>query len=488
MLTLVTIGSRVGASLLSALLLASCGDDRAAPGAPEPSEPDAGAPSPPDAAPPASSDLSVPGLAVTKVRIHDTITVALLDRPITCNLRTATPVRELRWWRAGHEVGSYVPADDDHLLDFALHPSGEVTAVVAGGDSFVLLRFSATGELTARTPLDDPDRNGDPFIDFTGPSTPPANPGYAPPSTIDTARVAPLGEDVAVVTRTNVLSVVAFRYDVDAAHHLTRRFRRLVEPGVSLFNLGITGATAGTHDTFGQLDDAFHVFLDTDAAGASITIGVADTANTQAAAVLGHNRYFHEKVLQHAATTWGAVLTRIDASDGHRVVSSFVDAPYASELDGLRTIGDATYVMGRMERTKDGDGWDAYLARVDADTLARRWFRAVDVERGDLLQDVAAVAGDRLLAVGATRYGQNPNGFSISEAAPLALTLARDDGAIGARLELPIGPRHNEITSVAVDGEHVVLAGFDHGPATHTAEGNPSLMTADGFVRTMPMP
>ncbi len=485
----------VAFSALVTLALGACWDDDS-PAAPA----DAGAT---DAATDAglptidpSDELRLPGFAVVKLRVGAQGSVALVEKPTSCESMPALPVRQLRWFLHLSDAdfyGSYVPAADEQLLDFALHPSGEVTAVAAGADAYRLLRFDASGTLRATTLLADPDAANDPFIDFSGPSAPPPLPGFAPRATVDAARLAPLGEDVAVVTRTGIDTVVAFGYDIESSGTLTRRFRTVIEAGIVLIPVGISGATAGTVDTFGQLDNAFHVFIDAAADGAGFTVAVAETAFTTPMVVAGHRSHFHENLWRRPGggikSQWGAVLTRLDR-EGQRVVSMYVDAPVEAELQGLRTVGDATYVLGRMQTQSGADGWDAYAAAVDSASLQLRWFTPVDVEAGDVLFDVAAAGAERLVAVGATRYTQNPSGFSISEAAPLAIFLARGDGAPGARLDIPVGPHHNELRSIVeVDpGRALRLGGFDDGPATHSAEGDPSRMSADGFLRTLRLP
>src|SRR5262249_3061790 len=156
----------------------------------------------------------------------------------------------------------------------------------------------------------------------------------------------------------------------------------LVEPGVSLVMRGIAGATDGTVDTFGQLDDEYDVFIDADADGAAFTVAVAETEFSTPQVFSAHRRWFHENLRTQPdggiSSDWGAFVTRLDR-DGHRLHSTYVDTPYASELHGLRTVGDATYVLGRMRRTDDGNGYDAFVASVDAASLVHRWFSAVDV-------------------------------------------------------------------------------------------------------------
>jgi len=77
----------------------------------------------------------------------------------------------------------------------------------------------------------------------------------------------------------------------------------------------------------------------------------------------------------------------------------------------------------------DGTGWDAFTASVAPDGSLRS-YHTVDVDRGDVLFDIAELPSGRYLALGTTGYVQNPTGASISESAQPLLVLLGPDGTL----------------------------------------------------------
>ena len=107
----------------------------------------------------------------------------------------------------------------------------------------------------------------------------------------------------------------------------------------------------------------------------------------------------------------------------------------------------------------------------------------IDVDRGDVLFDVAALPGGRYLALGTTGYVQNPSGASISEAAQPLLVLLHSDGSVAENLGYTGGARHNQLTTVAALNGRWLLGGMIDGPGTHSGDTDHKLIVADGFVR-----
>lgn len=107
----------------------------------------------------------------------------------------------------------------------------------------------------------------------------------------------------------------------------------------------------------------------------------------------------------------------------------------------------------------------------------------VDVDRGDVLFDVAALPSGRFLALGTTGYVQNPSGASISEAAQPLLVLLNADGSLAQNLGFIGGARHNQLTTIAPLNGHWILGGMINGPGTHSGDANRELIVADGFLR-----
>jgi hypothetical protein len=140
--------------------------------------------------------------------------------------------------------------------------------------------------------------------------------------------------------------------------------------------------------------------------------------------------------------------------------------------------------VGRVfsEVRSDGTGWDAFTAFVGQDG-APGPYSVVDVERGDVLFDIAALPSGRYLALGTTGYVQNPTGASISEAAQPLLALLNADGSLAQNLGFTGAARHNQLSTIASLGGGWLLGGMVNGPGTHSGDVQRELITADGFLQ-----
>jgi hypothetical protein len=110
-------------------------------------------------------------------------------------------------------------------------------------------------------------------------------------------------------------------------------------------------------------------------------------------------------------------------------------------------------------------------------------YNTVDVDRGDVLFDIAQLTSGRYLALGTTGYVQNPTGASISESAQPLLVVLAPDGSLAQNLGFPAGPRHNQLTTVVRGDGGWLLGGMVNGPGTHSGDTDRSLLVADGFLR-----
>lgn len=144
----------------------------------------------------------------------------------------------------------------------------------------------------------------------------------------------------------------------------------------------------------------------------------------------------------------GVLVTRI-APDVTRLGSTAVDTVRLAELHGLRAVPGGFALVGRVrsERRPDGGGWNTWVASVGADGSGGT-VRVLDVDRGDVLFDLAALA----------------DGASISETCvPLVLRLAAD-----STLREPIafagGPRQNPLRALLRHGNRWLVAGLRDGP------------------------
>jgi hypothetical protein len=225
------------------------------------------------------------------------------------------------------------------------------------------------------------------------------------------------------------------------------------------------------------------VHADVDTSG-TLAIGVVE-ATMANFTFKAHADYFNEPI----SASVGILLTRVATDDGRRIGSTVIDTRERAELHGLRADSRGFVLVGRVlsEVRSDGTGWDAFAAWVGRDG-AFGSYSPIDVDRGDILFDVAQLPSGRYLALGTTGYVQNPNGESISESAQPLLVLLNTEGSLAQNLGFTGGPRHNQLrTIVALDGQWLV-GGMVNGPGTHSGDAQPDLIVADGFLRQIAAP
>ena len=417
-------------------------------------------------------NLSLSGLTVTKVRTANN-GIILLEERLT-SIFEEGPQRTLAILQSdGHPIQSYMPPAGWSIVDFAVHPSGDISAILTTAREVRIVRLDSNGSIRSDQPFLDPAAAIDPYFDYAGGIK--DDDALQPALMHDAARLAPLGESLAVVLRTGRNAIVAYRLDPDVSGAYQRAWRTLIEPGSSIFFLGIT---SGSFDVFGQLENHLSIFVDIDR-DATLAIGVVDAPMLNFT-FRAHTEYFSEPI----AASIGVLLTRVASADGRRLGSIAIDTHDRAELHGLRAVPRGFMLVGRVlsEVRSDGTGWNAFTAFVGSDGTPGP-YRVVDVDRGDVFFDVAALPSGRYLALGTTGYVQNPAGESISEAAQPLLALLNSDGSLAQNLGYIGGPRHNQLTTIAPLNGHWLLGGMINGPGTHSGDAQRELIVADGFLR-----
>jgi hypothetical protein len=425
--------------------------------------------------PPTNSvDLAVAGQTVTKVRTAGD-EVVLLEERLTSIFENG-PQRTLAVLKSdGRTAQPYMPPPGWSVVDFAVHPSGDISAILTTAREVRIVRLDPKGSVRSDQSFLDPAAATDPFFNYAGGLK--DDDALQPALMHDAARLAPLGESLAVVLRTGRNAIVAYRLDPDASGTYRRSWRTLVEPGSSILAVGIT---SGSFDTFGQLENHIRIYVDVDAgAPATLAVGVVNAPMSNFT-FRAHSEYFNDPI---AAST-GVLLTRVASADGHRLGSTVIDTHDRAELHGVRATPGGFMLVGRVlsEVRPDGTGWDAFTASVGRDGIAGP-YNVVDVDRGDVLFDVASLPSGRYLALGSTGYVQNPSGESISEAARPLLVLLNTDGSLASNLGYVGGARHNQLTTIAPLNGSWLLGGMINGPGTHSGDADPRLIVADGFLR-----
>ena len=420
---------------------------------------------------PGAVDLAVAGQAITKVRTAGS-QVVLLEERLTSILEDG-PQRTLSLLQSdGHTLHSYSTPSGWSLVDFALHPSGDISAILTTATDVRIVRLDSNGSIRSDQPFLDTAAATDAYFNYAGGIK---NDGALQPVLMhDAARLVPLGESLIVVLRTGRNAIVAYRLDPDRSGAYTRSWRTLVEPGSSTFLVGIT---TGSFDVFGQLQNHLRIFVDADSN--TLAVGVVNSPQRNFT-FRAHAEFFHEPITDSN----GVLLSRVAIANGERLGSTAVQTRNLAELHGLRAIPGGFLLVGRVltEIRSDGSGWDAFAATVKQDGSAGP-FNVVDVNRGDILFDIASLPNGKYLGLGSTGYTQNPSGASISESVQPLLVLLNPDGSMAQDLNYIGGARQNQLTTVAPLNGSWLLGGMVNGPGTHSGDADHNLIKADGFLR-----
>src|SRR3954452_18780292 len=223
--------------------------------------------------PPTNSvDVAVASQTVTKVRTSGN-EVVLLEERLTSIFEDG-PQRTLAiLQKDGHTVQPYVAPAGWSVVDFAVHPSGDVSAILTTATDVRIVRLDPHGSTRSDQLFLDPAAPSDPFFNYAGGIK--NDDALQPALMHDAARLAPLGESLAVVLRTGRNAIVAYRLDADMSGAYTRSWRTLVEPGSSIL---LEGITSGSFDVFGQLQNHLRIYVDVDSNGpATLAVGVVDS-------------------------------------------------------------------------------------------------------------------------------------------------------------------------------------------------------------------
>ena len=424
-------------------------------------------------------DLAVAGQAVIKVRTAGIHAVLLEER--LHSIFEDGPQRTLVALQTdGHAGHTYMPPPGWSVVDFAVHPSGDISAILTTATEVRIVRLDPHGSIRSDQLFLDPSSPTDPFFNYAGGIK--NDDALQPALMHDAARLASFGENLAVVLRTGRNAIVAYRLDSDASGAYTRSWRTLVEPGSSILAEGIT---SGSFDTFGQLQNHLRIYVDVDS-NAPTTLAVAVVnAPMQNFTFRAHSEYFNDPI----TASRGVLLTRVAIADGRRLGSTVIDTHDLAELHGVRATPAGFALVGRVlsEVRSDGSGWNAFTALVGHDGTPGP-YSVIDVDRGDVLFDISPLPGGRYLALGTTGYIQNPTGASISEAAQPLLALLNTDGSLARNLGYIGGARHNQLTTIAPLSGRWLLGGMTNGPGTHSGDADRALIFADGFLRELDSP
>lgn len=429
--------------------------------------------------PPPPADHTVQGRFVRRVQANATGWAALEEAPVP--YAEVSPHVERRIRRAG---SSYAAPSGWSLIDMALHPSGELSVVLATQTELRLLRLDAQLRTLSEVPLRDPQSALDPYYDYGGVKG--DDSALLPRATRDAVRLAALGEDLVVALRSGRHAVVAYRC-AHTAQGYVQRWRSLVEPGATVLPRFLAG---GSHDTYGQLINHFQVLVAVNGQG---EIAVAVPANHLNAAFEAHYTHFPSLTNPVEGPTpalHGALVTRL-TGQGRRIDTAAFIADGPAQTYALRALDDGAWgLVGRQRVATPPDSrWSGFAAWLAAGQVQRT--ARVHVALDDVLFDMAPLPGGHTLVAGATGYQQSPQGASISDQAAPLLAVLGPQGQLLRRLEgrlpAPTANLQNPVFSLTTQGvgpgARWLAGGMLNGPGTHTADGDPTRLRADGYVR-----
>src|SRR5882724_7966537 len=188
-------------SMVAALLIASCGGGTSSSTIPD-------TPAPPGNDPPPT--LAPTGAAIIKFRAMDNEWAALVEKLRAIEDFTA-PDRRLLLARNNNSSPIEIdPPSGWSLIDFALHPSGEISMLLATDSHLRLQRRDSDGALLNDAEFTDPLAATDPFVGDL--SAIRDSQSLVPKSTRDAARLTAIAEDVLLVFRSGRNAVIEQRF------------------------------------------------------------------------------------------------------------------------------------------------------------------------------------------------------------------------------------------------------------------------------------
>ena len=333
-----------------------------------------------------------PGTAIVKLRSTAAGWMALAETLQRID-NVARPERRLLVSHTGARAdSSWLAPAGWSLVDFTVHPSGQASLVLATDSAIRLVRLNAQGQSLSSHDFADPLAPNDPFLGELFQIR--DRHALVPRNSRDAARIGAVGEDAVLVLRTGLNAVVAYRLGYGTAAGFQQQWRTLVEPGVTIGNVGLT---SGTIDPFGGLDNQWRLVMDVDPAG-RVAVGV-NSQRTELAE--GHAAHFQEPYYDQV---YGVFLVTQLAANGQRVGTVAIEPGKKAEVHAIRWTGDAVAVGGRImsESKPDGSGWNAWVNVVRPANGGLQQIATLDYERGDVVLDIAPAADGQLLVAGST--------------------------------------------------------------------------------------
>jgi hypothetical protein len=407
--------------------------------------------------------------------------VLVFREPIGGGLVEHDVRRTLTWLdERGTPIAEVRAGANELFLDVVTHPSGESTLFVMVDALCGLRRYGADGTLLGTAPLTEPDLVSDPTDTSVDPFRPWNVGGCQPHEIRETGRLAADGEHVYLVNRGGSHGIVLFRFEYGAGA-FTRTLRKALLPRhAAPLPTGIMASHRVLRSTHWSYVPRV-VVDDAGRARVLLTLGAG----------VWHEVYNAFAEVPVAEDARGVLLTVTRAGElvaARELPRALVREGTTSDIEGLRWLRGGVVLVGRVSPTPlpdSGYGWDGFLVHLVDGEAAPRLRVSVDLERGAVLSDAAAHGETGWLVAGRSGYWQNPRGASISEEGTSELLVLDGTGTVSRRLELAQGPRHNGALGIAPapgHAGHFYAGGLANGPGSHSADTDPTLLQADGWV------
>lgn len=388
----------------------------------------------------------------------------------------AAPERRVVW----------LPPEGDRLTDAVLHPSGEWSAVGVEADMRIFLARGDRGGLRDRVVLDDPALASDRRAWTVTPRTVLRVGALSEAS----PSIVADGEDVVVSLMSEDAAVLAYRWR-RAGGAFVRGPRTLVSPAMIITPFLPIG---GSFDDFDAVVSPYLTRLGVDARGRAYVATFADMPRLRAHnAAFGTRLDLQRERLYPRENTSDAMLTRVDRDGSIGFVRVVGTADVEDEVFGVAVGADRVAVLGRSRRElgRDNTELHAMVAEVglDGGPIGTTTFDALDSG----LAQTGAYVGSDLWVGGTEGWVQNPSGRSVFQEGHGFLIRLREGGAAGrvvTRFDpmLPTTGGHAELRSIVAAGTALFLGGHEHGPLTHTGDGDRSLIRSDAWWAVRPLP
>jgi hypothetical protein len=303
----------------------------------------------------------------------------------------------------------------------------------------------------------------------------------APYAVDDRGRLVANGNSVVAAIRPEDYSTRLYSLN---AGDLEVNWSELIEPGQEISAMGMTG---GSYDTFEQLAHPYMVFLDLDENGNAYVAVPA----LYSSSIHWHNQHFGEN-LSHISEAYvsagletDALVTKV-SNTGERLYTVVAGSVDPDECYGIKADNTSFYLYGRTGKPTNTSGyqWDAYVAKYNSDTGSPVFTRSFDIDKSEIIYDLAKTDDGELIIVGSAGWSQNPLGYSVSGTARKLVAVIDESGNFKEEFEVESGLRHNQVRTINYDNNRIWLGGWENGPGTHTGDGDPNLVFADAFWET----